>query len=78
MKWSKEPPAVDGWWWILHEKLGVLPEIVNVSILPIAKINGDHHILCIGNDEMFGLSEFRGALWAGPITPPGENDGNVG
>lgn len=66
MTWSKEPPAVDGFYWIRADR-----ESLNICEVIIRGAGSDRwNILVVGRDEFYGISEFRNAEWAGPIPRP--------
>jgi hypothetical protein len=59
MKWTREPPREDGYYWFRWDGVPV-PTVVRVY-------RGDVKI----HDEWWRPDEARGE-WAGPLVPPGE------
>ena len=64
MKWTKEKPKVDGWYWIFEEEFSPVPEVVNVMISP------DGIFFDYGEDSYLANDDFKKAKWAGPIARP--------
>ena len=61
LKWTKELPTQEGWYW--NKEINYKPECVKVDITA----NGEFYVLY--DEEMQNVKRFGGE-WYGPIEPP--------
>lgn len=67
MVWTKAKPREPGFYWVVEA--GETPHIVEIDVIP------DSHnmmsVLLPGDDQRAPIEIFDGALWHGPLEPPG-------
>lgn len=66
MKWSSDPPASEGWYWVRGGDYSWSPRIIEV-------MRDKEGIHCFVHGGWFGLAELN-AEWAGPLEPPKDHD----
>lgn len=69
LNWTKEPPTKEGWYWFKDDM--DYPYVVQVA--EFAMEGNDLMVAFTETEEIYPLTKFSGAYWAGPITTPKEN-----
>lgn len=68
LKWTKEAPTEEGWYYLYQG-----PQCGNSEIVYVRRLKGFDNRLCAFNraeNLTLPISEYRFVLWAGPIPEP--------